>query len=541
MHQDLFNSIYNDEAFPKWNPVVARNICYEMMQNVESYIHDTFVSSQGDYPALLKFTGIERVDPKTEFEQGGWNKKTHEITQNSSYLVRVMFEYDGEQLEPFYMYLPYCYKGGLMVIGGAKFALTPVLIDPCISITDRNIYIPVGKNKIIFKTWPYHFLENGERRNKSVVYATVYRGSKRKPGQMGAPTRNMNATMAHYLFARYGLSGTFEKYLGVDSVAVGHDGFDNTNYPEDEWVLCSSFGRKPDKLYIKSYYAPNFTLAIRKEHYTDEAQCLIAALFYIADHFPAQFNDIDRDITKNTFYQRILATVILPFEEHAPTAFSNMQKHITSLLSYVDEGLRQRLIAIEGIRVHDIFDLFANILFTYQERVTVTTRELTTMYNKQLVLLPYLLQEVIHNIYSLGWDLQASKEDPTFDKAKAERKIKNRLKGGISFILKINTSKHKEAAAINSATDNLITKISSPVVTQARMSSPSSKRSRKPVTPDMTLSISIAEVGDLTSDAGCHTGRSRLNMFVKVSDQGYIERNPELIDVVDKAQQQIGR
>lgn len=207
----------------------------------------------------------------------------------------------------------------------------------------------------------------------------------------------------------------------------------------------------------------------------------------------------------------------------------------------MDEGLRQRLIAIEGIRVHDIFDLFANILFTYQERVTVTTRELTTMHNKQLVLLPYLLQEVIHNIYSLGWDLQASKEDPTFDKAKAERKIKNRLKGGISFILKINTSKHKEAAAINSATDNLITKISSPVVTQARMSSPSSKRSRKPVTPDMTLSISIAEVGDLTSDAGCHTGRSRLNMFVKVSDQGYIERNPELIDVVDKAQQQIGR
>lgn len=541
MHQDLFNAIYNNEDFPVWNPVVARNICYEMMQDIERYVVDTFVSSQGVYPDKLRFTGIERVDPKTEFDEGGWNKKTHEITQNSSYLVRVLFEFDGEPLEPFYMYLPYCYKGGLMVIGGAKFALTPVLIDPCISVTDRNIYIPVGRNKIIFKTWPYHYLENGERRNKSVVYATVYRGSKRKPGQQGAVTRNMNATMAHYLFARYGLSGAFEKYLKIDSVAIGHDGFDEVNYPPDQWVLCSSFGRKPDKLYIKSYYPPTFTLAIRREHYTEDAKCFIAALFYIADHFPAHFNDPDRDVTAPSFYQRMLATVILPFEEHAPTAFSSMQKHINSLLSYVDEGLRQHLMVIEGIRVDDIFDLFANIIFTYQDRVTVTTRQLTTMYNKQLVLLPYLLQEIIHNIHSLSWDLQASIDDPTFDKSKAERKIKNRLKGGISFILKINTSKHKEAAAINSATDNLITKISSPVVTQTRMSSPSSKRSRKPVTPDMTLSLSIAEVGDLTSDAGCHTGRSRLNMFVKVDEEGYIVRNPELIDVVDKAQNQIGR
>lgn len=541
MDYELFNAIYEDPEFPKWNPDVASNISYSMMQDVEHYVIEAFRTSEAVYPEKLKFIGIEKVDPKTEYLEGGWNKKTHEVTINTAYLVRVLFEYDSEPLQPFFMYLPYCHKGGFMTIGGAKFALTPVLIDPCISITDKHIYVPLGKNKVIFEIMDYHYLENDKRVNKGIVYALVYRGSKKKPGQRGAATRNMVTTMSHYLFARYGVSGTFEKYLNIKSVAIGNEGFNEENYPPSEWVLCSSAGLKPDRLQVKTYYPTGVMLAIRREDYNEEAKALIAAFFYIADHFTKEFNDSDRELSSDLFFQRLLSRVILPFEEHGPTAFSYLKKHITSILSYIDEGLRQKLYMVERLHVKDIFDLFANIAFTYQERITITTQQLTSMYDKQLVLLPYLLRDIIYNINALSWDLQASRDDETFDKAKAERKIKNQLKGGISFILKINSSDHKESAAINNATDNLITKVSSPVVTQARMSASSNNRTRKPITPDMKLSMSIAEVGDLTSDAGCHTGRSRLNMFVHVGDRGFIERNPELRTIIDNAQQQISK
>lgn len=542
MDYQLFDKIYEDPAFPKWNPVIAKNICYEMMQEVEDYVTEAFRASQSVYPEKLKFIKLERVDPKTEYENGGWNMKTHEVTVNTAFLVRVIFEYDGERLEPRYIYLPYCYEGGFMIIGGSRFALSPVLIDPCISVTDKDIFIPLGKNNIIFEQSNYHYLEDGDRVNKNIVHAKVYRGSKKVAGEKGPATRNMTSTMGHYLFARYGLQGVFEKYLKVSSVVIGHPSEINSdNYPSAEWILCTSASVKPAKLYVKTYYPTNVVLAIRREDYSEEAKALIATVFYIADHFPQVFNEEDRDLSNKLMYQRLLATVILPFEKHAPTAFSYMQKHMSSLLSYIDEGLRQKLFMVEKVHIADIFDLFANILFTYQQRVTVTTKQLTTMYDKQLVLLPYLLQEVIYNINDLSWDLQASADDPAFDKAKAERKIKNRLKGGITFILKINQSKHKESAAINSATDNLIAKISSPVITQARMTESSNSRSRKPVTPDMTLSMSIAEVGDLCSDAGCHTGRSRLNMFVHVDERGFILRNPDLVELIDKAQAQISK
>lgn len=539
MDHALFREVH--KRTPKFNPLIANNISFEMMKNVEQVIVDAFLSSQHYYPPSLRFVNIERVDPKTEFKNGGWSRGEHDVTKNTIYMTRLLFEFDGKPLKPFYMYLPYCNKGGLMIIGGSSFGLSPVLIDPCLSVTDKNIYLSASRDKLTFNALPYHYFEGDERQNEQVVYSKIYRGGKKPVGHpyAGHRTRKMESIMAHYLFSRHGLSGTFEKYLGVKSIVIGIDDIDEINYPPDEWVICTSLKLHPGRSYAgKDYYPTKVSLAIRKSEMRDECRSLIASFFYLADHFPGRFNKTSvEELESGLFYQRLLALVILPYEQNEITAFSDMKRHLESLDSYIDEGLKKKLMVFENINVEDIYDLFADIVFTYHNRITVTIDQLTTMYNKRLVLLPYLLQDIIYNIHKLGFDLQSAKRDENFTAQKAEKKIIKRIKP--LTIIGINTSKHKETAPINVATDNLISKVSSPVIPQSKMSS--QHGGNKKTDLSMVLSASIAEVGNITSTAGCATGRSRLNMYVNVDQTGNIERNPELVEVIDNAQRAIQR
>ena len=60
-------------------------------------------------------------------------------------------------------------------------------------------------------------------------------------------------------------------------------------------------------------------------------------------------------------------------------------------------------------------------------------------------------------------------------------------------------------------------------------------------TSDMVLDVSIAEVGNLTSMTGDSTGRSRLNMFAVVDEDGTILRNDALRYITEPTQSQIQR
>lgn len=541
MDDKLFSRVYKDT--PKFNPVIANNICAEIMQNVEDVIVDRINSVKQDFPDKLKFVRLERVDPKTEYANSWWYKKEHDIAENTLYMVQLIFEFDGKPLKPFYMYLPYCRKGGIMSIGGSDFALHPVLIDPCISVTDKNLYLSVNKNKLTFNQLEYQFVEDGDRKNTNLVWSRIYLGGAKKQGATyaGRRTRKMLPLLAHYLFTEHGLTGSFKRYLKVESVVAGFDDLINEdNYPSDTWVICQSTQVKPNTVKSKTYYPTKVKLAIKRDELDSKSRYLIGAFFYLADHFPERFAKMtSKDLDNYKFYQRLLALVILPYEPNEITAISDLHRHLDSS-RHIDETLKRRLAAVEQIYAEDLFDLLAAIIVSYEKRIMVTIDRLTTMYDKRLVLLPYLLDDILQSITTLGFDMQSVKNDPNFTAQKAETKIGNRLRK--VTIISINNSDHKETAPVSIATDNLLAKVSTPIIQQADMASSKNKKSgkRKIGYPDL-LSASIAEVGSILSDAGCATGRSRLNMYVNVDNMGNIERNQDLKPIVDKAQSIIRR
>lgn len=537
MDQKLFSQVYKDT--PKFNPLVAENICTSMMDNVEQTIIDSFLSSQHDYPDSLRFVRLERVDPMTEVKFGGWVKKEHDVTKNTIYMVKLTFEFNGKPLQPFYLYLPYCYKGGIMIIGGATYALNAVLIDPCLSVTENSIFLSVNKDKLTFNALSYYYNENNLRTNEYVVFSKIYRGGAKPKNSTykGHITRNMHSTLAHYLFCMYGVTGTFKKYLGIDDVVIGRDDIDEVNYPPEEWTICTSTGIKPQKYLSKKHFPPKISVAIKNKDLNHDSRSLLVSLFYIADFFPEIFLKAEESMLDDpTFYRRLLALVILPFQQDTLIAYRDMERHLTSLDSYIDERIKKKLKVVEGIEVENIYDLFAEIIFIYQNRITRTIDKLTTMYGKRLVLLDYLLSNITESIFKLGFELQSAKNDPNFTPQKAEAKIDKFIKK--LTIISIN-KEHHEVAPIQVSCDNMIAKISSPIIPQSKMGKTTQKR--LVITMDMLLSASIAEAGNITSTAGDATGRYRINMFSHVDNDGYIVRNPKLIDIVDEAQRHIQR
>ena len=537
MDQSLFGEIY--KRTPKFNPKVAGNICRDTMDDVENVITESFIASQKDYPDRLRFIKIERVDPKTEFDNGSWTKEEHDISKNTIYMVRIHFEFDGKPLKPFYLYLPYCYKGGLMVIGGATFCLNAVLIDPGLSITGSSIFLHVNRDKLTFLSSTHSYFEGKQRVNRGLVHSQIYRGGKKPKGSTfnGHRSKNMHSSLAHYIFATYGFSGAFERYLGVPTsdIVIGTDEIDEVNYPPDVWTICTSIGQKPHQMVGKFYTPTDVSVAIKTKHLNADTRAYLVALFYLADFFPEQFKGDDLD--SPAFYKKLLALTILPFQQELLTAIRDTQRHLFSLDSHIDEHTRITLDFVHGIKVHNLYDLFANIISTYHQRATCTVDSLTSMYDKRLVLLRYLLFDITKKIYNLGFELQSSKSDETFTAEKAERKIDNHIKP--LTIIGINNAKHREITGVQVSTDNMIAKVSSPIVPQSEMSSDSSNRTKVGI--DMLLSASIAEVGNITSIAGDATGRHRLNMFVNVAEDGTIVRNPELVECVDRAQAAIRR
>ena len=337
----------------------------------------------------------------------------------------------------------------------------------------------------------------------------------------------------HYLIAKEGILGVFKKYFDTDVVIGATDIVNPDMYDVDEWTICTSIGVKPARLKYGFYKPSNIAIAIRNKDLTIVTRSVIAGIFYIIDHYPKRVTP-DSAID-HKFWYHLLALTIKPDVAQEMVCIDKLDDHFRSLDTFVDSQVK-RTLADSGVYVDNIFDILVDVIKTYADRINITTEELASMYDKRLVILRYLLQGIRNNIFTMGFDLQALNNGrKSFTKADIEKIMFTRLKP--NEILMVN--KNPEVNSISNPTDNMVPTMTLPVKQQTSMAG--TKKGAPPkFTPALALSASIAEVGNLTSDAkDDFTGRSRLNPYVLLDDDGTIIRNPELHEVIEKTQRAI--
>jgi hypothetical protein len=527
---------------PKFNPLIVDGLAVQQMKNVEGYVDRIFQCAALGFPEGLEYLGFRRVTPQEEHNEVLRKLKaprsTVEMSESHLYMVEYAFSYQGERLEPRYLYLPYVSDAGLITIRGSVFSISPVLADKTISVGADTIFIPMACGKLTFNRQIHNFKKNGESRSVYVVSSQIHNHKeKRVKGQPQTRFRvGADHTMMHYLLCKYGLTRTFATY-GNAEVTVGYsDTINEINYPVDQWVICASTKMKPKALREKFYVSSDIRIAIPIEQYTQTTESMIGGFFYVVDFFPQRVEP--EYVDEPRLWMTLLGFAIFGHGGSEGRLVEDIHDHLISLDKYLTGEIREAL-SDEDIFVENIYDFFVFIIENMNEKVTNSAASLSTMYGKKLMVLRYVLFEIQRAIFTLMFQLQSSAKK-NLTKTEIINLMRRQLK--TELIIDI-TKKHREVTSVSCPGDNKFYKITSVLVPQTSSSGDNNSKAKSNlVDPAKFLHSSIAEVANYAGmPKSDPIGKSRVSPYLRLTDDYEVLRNPDLVELLDEVQKRIQR
>lgn len=527
------------ENTPGFNPSIARGHVTAQLRDVELYVDSILHSANKSMPEGLVFVQSRRCTPEEEYRESSAKKNggmRYEFSRSDIYMVRYDFSYKGEMLKPVYIYLPFVHDGGLMKIMGSTYSVAPVLADRSISVTSRNIYVPVPRDKLLFQRATHIFRENGERRMGYVFWAKLYRDDKIKVSR-AKKTVDMRCAIIHYLLAKFGLGQTMVR-LGLPMMfyGVGYEGRDE--YTGPEWTMYETDGIKP-RGYKGNSGPTQLWLACKTKDVSVHVHNFAAALFYIVDHFPERMDQVSLDAPGR--WTRLLAHCIFASRERETVLLDLITAHQNSVEQYVDI-VATNWFKQDGLEIGDFYELLSEIFRTYPERAINSANNSTSMYDKRLLVHRYVLSDIVNMIFKTVYTLQTkakSIEAKGNQPTAADMEMVLKQKFSTRAIIKLNRSHHPEVESVSSPCQSMAYRLTTRAVLQSNISSQGGDCFDAYT---MGLDASIAEVANFYGASKAEpTGRGVLSLYLNVGPTGNIIRNERFRTLIDETQAMLQR
>jgi hypothetical protein len=395
---------------------------------------------------------------------------------------------------------------------GSRFDVSPVISDRAISVNEDSIFIPLNRDRLTFFRHLYSFnVQNKGPMSAWVPYINLHHGGGKRSGLLSTvkPIMDAKTSNAHYLFCKYGVHATFAM-CGAEIVA-GHEEINPANYSPDEWVICESTGFKPRSLRSKTYIPNRMRIAVRVGQFTLRIRSVMAAFFYIVDHFPERVGIAD--LHGDSLMRVLLGHLIFASNESEGKLKNNVDTHMGSIDRYVD-GMVLSWLKEANIFVNNIYDLFLNIIDTFTERVATSNNSMASMYGKRLVILRYALFDITSSINSMLYMLQKKSKKPL-----TSTDVNSILNKYLNPRLAIRMNRgHAEVSSVSSSTDNIATRISLSAVLQSRTSANGARSKTASFGANLVMHSSIIDVCQYNNLPKSEpTGRERLNPFLDLT------------------------
>lgn len=548
MDPELARLIDNDT--PKLNPLLANGLATYHMQGVEKYIEDMFRSVSRDFPKGLHFVKGERCTPQEEFNEQtkkranksgkSGSRRTYDVARSDLYMMKYTFRYQGVDLDPRYLYLPFVGDAGTITISGSRWVISPVLVDRVISVGISNVFVQLNKTRLTFKRLSHQIMIDDTPHTAQVVWSKVHQGQDKHKGQRrGAKAMT---TMMHYLLCKFGFSETFAMFGNCHPVALTDDA-DLSQYPPEEWAIISSSTAKLRRAARSYYERSKMRVAIRRSEITHKVLSMMGGMFYVVDHYPTRA--LAEHVNSKRMW-KILMGELIPSDLDAGAGhlFEEADKHMQSLDKYIDTITHDKLKDI-GMPVKNIYEMFSIIIGRFNEWLLNGTDKVSSMYDKELSILYYVLRDIIFAINNTHFRLKAAEEKA----AKAGKELTADNINGILFdllktglIFHIN-KKHGEVSTISSPGDNKAFKLTSVLVAQTDTNQTGGNRDRSGTNdPSRHLHGSIAEFGSYANLPKSNPyGKGRLNQAAEIDENNVLIRNPTNVPLVDSVQEKIRR
>lgn len=543
------------ESFPKFNERIVQGLAVEEMRHSENFIHQRLLSAAKDFPPELRYEGLRRLDPQQEYNElsrKAPNRSGQELARSDLYMIEVMFSFNGEKLQPRYIQIPFVGPGGLMYLRGSLFSIAPVLTDQGMSVGLDFIFVPLGRAKLTFRRSEKHFYIDDKLETRYVVWSALHNTLAQRKTQIAinkSVVRRTLPAMALYLFAKFGVYRTFAQYASADVVVGNSTGSGNVpmitpeTYPPSQWVICRSSRQCPLGVHDNAYVGTDVRLAIPRKQFTHAVQSLVAGFYYTVDCFP---HKVQPEYIGQEGEERMWR-ILLGYLNHGDgqtesKLLEQTEMHLDSFDRYLDKE-HQTDLQQAGLYCEDPYDLLAEIMFTFAERVAQSTLQLPSMYDKRLDLLRYVFSDLVVGINNFMF---AVKPKPTARRAITRKDVESALTRYLkpdTAVKKLSGNQHGEVNSIAAAGDNMVFKVTSQLIPQSRITRQKRGESNiNPNDPATHLHVSIAEVGSYNTMTKAEpTGRSKINPWTQLAPDGRIARNEEFRPLLDAVQTKLMR
>lgn len=548
---------------PKMNPMIAKNIVVDKLDDAEQYVDRLWRNSQSSLPKDMVYHRLRRCSASEQFmylsQQRGKDstKLVYDIAPSNNYMVMLEFRWYGDvesgnrisdQRDPGKNYktiqhpvlLITCGQGGKTQLRGANFVLRSVAADPVISYTKDTAFIMLPRDKITVKRTPYQYFSNdtfgGEPAGvyMTLPHSTIYHLSSQKEVSGDTINKASVTTLGHYLFAKYGVSESFRRFAGVEA----HTGrnLSTRDYPLSDWIIYSTMGVVPRGFSIAKsgktrnssavrYRHPDVQIAVRRGGTEKVVKGLVGSFLYLVDRYYDRFPDdvaVEESANAPSEWRIMLGLIIFNNNEADHRLLRDINLHMDSLDLYIDT-IQTKKFQDEGIPCSDFYEFLAYLIEHVADGMSVV--DTTTMFGKELMVLEYVMEEIRTSIFKLGFGLKTTErgKQQNHRKAMTNKDIEKALRKFIrtDAIMNVHSSKsggrrEKIAESVQAPGDCMLFKVSTSLVLQSRTAGTST------LSDDSSLiSASIAFCCSFLNLPHAEpTGKSKANVFAKPDSNG---------------------
>jgi len=536
---------YKRRDTPRFNDDICNGLASKHLQAAELYIDQVFKSMSKRFPKGVVYHRYSRCTLREAYaiaSNEGDKKREMEIAKSDVYLVNFHFTCNGKEIKPIPMYLPFARDGGFINLRGNNTNILPVLADRVISVTSNSVFVAPISDRLTFVRNAEKMICNGLIETVQIVNSRIYHY---KPKSKFKNEANGSVpTPVHYLLAKYGFQGMFQRYCKKVPVVLTSES-DLTFYPQEEWFVFksdNSLKRGSRKVTLGA----DIALAVRKEDITPLMKKLICGFLYISKYFP---NDIVPEyLESERMWLETLGLIYCRDSEHKGKLHDSMRDHIESFDLYLDAITDAKLKKI-GIHVENIYDLLAIIIEEFDNWLINSSDKISSMYNKEISVLYYALFDITSSIVKMCYKFSTISKKFT-----DEEKSSDRWYDEISKILTKYLDKNK-IFQISKNSKGIIENISSPgdckayKVTSALIPQERTNRNTQPESPDSIIKdparvlhssiVLVCQYAALTKSGP--DGRNKISPYLQFTEDNVVLENPEFKPLLDDLQQKLRR
>lgn len=526
---------------PEFNDRVCRGLAYAESKDIPKFIERLITICSEFFPPGLSFDRAVRANPIEHFEKvtREYNyRRQADISRSDYYMMKYYFDYEGDQLGPYCMLIPYVSEGGLFTFRDTTYAVSTVMTDIGFSIYPGKIFIPFARTKYNFHKDHHFMLVNHVRKMGDIYYAPIHHEMKgaKKTSKLPSGRPFIFTTLAHYLFARYGFISAVKMFAGVDVIVKRYEESDKVNYPKPDYVAFTSA-----RFAETNHPSAGVTIYVKLDDYIkdeDYINTLCASFYYVFDVFTDEFDDLN-DVDVPSFWQQLLGNIIKGDDKSRGAILIDMENHMASTDRQLDDMTRDAL-KERDVVVNDIYELFHELMTSLKKAYVQTGSEEASVYNKRFTVLPFFLEEINTACTNLAQKLQS---EQTHGKQFTKKDINDLLSATFKLNICVNDiNRHGEVNPASTPNDNMIHQITSNVIDRENAGGVKANQKKGRVSmisdPKRKLHSSIAEVFQFTNlpkGAGAD-GRGRINPTVQLSVSGRVKRKEHLRALTDEAQ-----